>query len=90
MHHDELCPECFKVVGSPTRYKLVCIMGQSTLPLSVTDLTTAIGLKQPTITHHLQTLESVGAVVVKRDGNRKLYTINRRAHCFDECNIPTS
>lgn len=84
----ELCPDCFKVVGEKSRYNLVCILGKSKEGLSVKDLTELMGLKQPTITHHLQILQSVEAVDSKSIGTKKIFNLNRSAHCFEECKIP--
>lgn len=85
---EELCPECFKVVGVLSRYKLVCILGKIKKGTTVGDLTDKLGLKQPTITHHLNVLKSVGAVDVEDRGRERVYTLNRDAHCFEECQIP--
>lgn len=85
---EELCPECFKVVGDRSRYKLVCTLGRAKLGLNVKALTEVLKLKQPTITHHLQVLESVDAIHGQKLGRQKIYTLNRRAHCFEECKIP--
>src|SRR3990167_9585518 len=59
---EELCPECFKVVGERSRYKLVCMLGKVSNGMTVTELTERLKLKQPTVTHHLQVLRSVHAV----------------------------
>ncbi len=85
---EDLCPDCFKVVGVRSRYKLVCILGKAQNGMTVSDLTERIGLRQPTVTHHLQTLQSVDAVVATRSGREQIYTLNRDAHCFEECHIP--
>ena len=85
---EELCPECFKVVGEKSRYKLVCLLGRERSGMNVKELTKKLNLKQPTITHHLQILSSVDAVNSKRDGRTRVYTLNRDAHCFEECKIP--
>jgi DNA-binding transcriptional ArsR family regulator len=45
-------------------------------------------LKQPTVTHHLNVLRSVGAVTCEESGRERIYTLNRSAHCFEECHIP--
>lgn len=84
----ELCPDCFKVVGVKSRYRLVCLLGQAKDGLTVGALTTALGLTQPTITHHLQALASVDAVTATPHGRERIYTLNRSAHCFEECQIP--
>lgn len=84
----ELCPDCFKVVGVRSRYKLVCLLGKAKEGATVTELTNELGLKQPTVTHHLNILKSVSAVGVKEQGREHVYSLNRGAHCFAECKIP--
>lgn len=88
MAEEELCPDCFKVVGVQSRYKLVCLLGKSKNGMTVGELTDKLGLKQPTVTHHLQTLKSVEAVKNVQKGREQIYTLNRNAHCFEECQIP--
>lgn len=85
---EELCPDCFKVVGERSRYRLVCLLGKSPDGLSVAALTAELRLAQPTVTHHLQTLRSVDAVQSARSGREQIYRLNRDAHCFEECRIP--
>lgn len=85
---DELCPECFKVVGVKNRYKLVCLLGRYSDGMKVGDITASLDLQQPTITHHLNVLRSVNAVRSISNGRERVYKLNRKAHCFDECNIP--
>lgn len=88
MSEEELCPECFKVVGDKSRYAIVCILGKSAGGMTVKELTEHMGLRQPTVTHHLQALRSVSAVTVESRGRERVYKLNRAAHCFEECNIP--
>lgn len=85
---EELCPDCFKVVGERSRYNLVCLLGKSKNGQTVTELTNKMSLKQPTITHHLKMLQSVNAVHAKVSGREKYFTLNRSAHCFEDCKIP--
>lgn len=85
---EELCPDCFKVVGDRNRYKLVCLLGKAPEGLKVKDLTGKLKLKQPTVTHHLNILRSVDAVAATAAGREMIYTLNRDAHCFEECQIP--
>lgn len=84
----ELCPDCFRVVGVESRYKLVCLLGKSKGGITVGTLTKELGLKQPTITHHLNILKSIHAVDVEDRGRERVYSLNREAHCFEECKIP--
>jgi hypothetical protein len=84
----ELCPDCFKVVGERSRYNLVCMLGKTQTGMTVGELTGKMRLRQPTITHHLQVLQSVNAVESEPQGRKRLYKLNRKAHCFEECKIP--
>jgi hypothetical protein len=84
----ELCPDCFKVVGERSRYNLVCMLGKAEKGMTVGELTRNMNLKQPTITHHLQVLHSVQAVESESRGRERVYRLNRGAHCFEECRIP--
>ncbi len=88
VEEEELCPECFKVVGDRSRYKLVCMLGKASEGMTVGALTEELKLKQPTVTHHLQILKSVEAVEVVPQGRERVYRLNRDAHCFEECKIP--
>lgn len=85
---EELCPDCFKVVGTKSRYKLVCLLGRAEHGMTVTALTKNLKLQQPTVTHHLNILRSVGAIQSVDAGRERLYTLKRDAHCFEECKIP--
>ena len=85
---EELCPDCFKVVGVRSRYQIVCLLGKAKDGLTVSQLTEAVGLRQPTVTHHLRSLESVDAVRSISRGREQVYSLNRAAHCFEECQIP--
>ncbi len=85
---EDLCPDCFKVVGVESRYKLVCLLGKTKNGVTVGALTEELGLKQPTVTHHLNILRSVDAVEVLDRGRERVYSLKRGAHCFEECKIP--
>ncbi len=88
INEEELCPECFKVVGSESRYRLVCYLGKHTEGAGVTELVEFLKLKQPTVTHHLNVLKSIDAVSSEKRGKERVYRLNRNAHCFEECKIP--
>ncbi|MEK7194449.1 MAG: metalloregulator ArsR/SmtB family transcription factor, partial [Patescibacteria group bacterium] len=85
---EELCPDCFKVVGEQSRYNMVCILGKEKEGLTVGELTGRMKLRQPTVTHHLQVLKSVNAVHSEDRGRERIYRLNRGAHCFEDCKIP--
>ncbi|MCB9819509.1 winged helix-turn-helix transcriptional regulator [Candidatus Nomurabacteria bacterium] len=85
---EELCPECFKAVGDHNRYKLICLLGRAPEGLNVSEMTKNLELTQPTVTHHLNILKEVNAVTVLSEGRNRVYKINRKAHCFEDCQIP--
>ncbi len=85
---EELCPDCFKVVGERSRYNLVCMLGKAKEGMTVSELTEEMKLRQPTVTHHLTVLRSVNAVESEDRGRERVYKLNRDAHCFEECKIP--
>lgn len=85
---EELCPDCFKVVGDRSRYNLVCMLGKAKEGMTVGELTEQVKLKQPTVTHHLNVLRSVDAVKSEDKGRLRIYMLNRDAHCFEDCKIP--
>lgn len=63
-------------------------LGKAREGMTVTKLTAELELQQPTITHHLNVLRSVDAVTSVDSERERIYTLNRVAHCFDECKIP--
>lgn len=88
MNEEELCPTCFKAVGDKNRYRIICALGKKENGERVSALTDLLGLTQPTVTHHLQILQSVDAVQVEERGRERIYRLNRNAHCFEDCKIP--
>lgn len=88
MSETELCPTCFKAVGVESRYRIICVLGKMKEGSNVNTLTELLKLKQPTVTHHLTILKSVDAVFVEKRGRERIYTLNRKAHCFEDCKIP--
>jgi ArsR family transcriptional regulator len=49
---------------------------------SVSEITDAIGLSQPTISHHLAILREAGLVDARPDGKQTLYTLNQERIAF--------
>jgi len=88
LSEEELCPTCFKAVGVQSRYKIICALGKKKTGATVSVLTELVGLRQPTVTHHLNVLKSIDAVLVEERGRERVYSLNRQAHCFEECKIP--
>jgi DNA-binding transcriptional ArsR family regulator len=63
----------FKIMGDKSRLKIVGVLAQG--ETSVSDLATLVGLKEPTVSHHLTKLSQVGLVSKRVDGNTHLYRL---------------
>src|SRR5450755_2450569 len=58
-----------KVVADPTRLRLLSLIASSADgEVCVCDLTVAVGLSQPTVSHHLKVMAGVGLVVRDKRG----------------------
>jgi MarR family transcriptional regulator, transcriptional regulator for hemolysin len=68
--------DALAAVGGSTPIWLVLQAVKSTEVATQGELATAIGVRQPTLTHHLDTLERAGLVTRTRDpGNRRVQRI---------------
>lgn len=76
----------FRAVSDATRLQLLSmIQASSDGEARVVDLTAAIGLRQPTVSHHLTTLFEAGVVERRKSGREVWYSIapRRRAMIAD-------
>jgi ArsR family transcriptional regulator len=66
-----------KALADPTRLRLLSLMmANPGLEACTCDLTEALGLTQPTVTHHLRTMASAGLIVPdRRVGNFTFYRV---------------
>jgi uncharacterized protein YndB with AHSA1/START domain/DNA-binding transcriptional ArsR family regulator len=62
-------------LAEPNRLRIVELLGAS--PRPVGEIATALDLRQPQATKHLQTLERAGLVVVHPLGRRRIYALRR-------------
>lgn len=63
----------FKVLSEPLR--LLILQELETRPLSVGELTTAVGATQPNVSKHLKMLQDAGIVARKQEGNTVIYSV---------------
>jgi hypothetical protein len=63
----------FKALGNDSRLKLVGLLAQG--ERSVQELATLLGLREPTVSHHLALLREVGIVRLRADGNTRWYAL---------------
>jgi DNA-binding transcriptional ArsR family regulator len=69
--------DVFSAVAEPRRRQILDVLADGERP--VNDITRLVGLAQPQVSKHLRVLRSVGAVVVRDDGRRRLYRLNGQA-----------
>ena len=62
-------------LAEPNRLRIVELLGGA--PRSVGEIASTLGLRQPQVTKHLQTLERAGLVVVHPLGQRRIYALRR-------------
>ena len=73
-------PDIFDVVADPTRREMLHILLESAAKgsgeMSVTELVSRTGLSQPTVSKQLKVLRDAGLVIVREDGQHRLYHLD--------------
>lgn len=73
----------FRALADPSRVQIVEYLARHGRPISVGDLTAAVGLAQSTVSQHLKILTDVRFVLVEPVGTARHYRINQRCvACF--------
>ena len=67
----------FKVLGNESRLKILGLL--ATEERSVGELAELLDLKEPTISHHLSMMKSLGLVNSRAEGNVRIYHLDTRA-----------
>ncbi|MEX0869438.1 MAG: metalloregulator ArsR/SmtB family transcription factor [Nitriliruptoraceae bacterium] len=68
--------QVFRALGDPTRLRLLSLIAtQPDAQACVCDLTAAVGLKQPTVSHHMKQLVGAGLVVREQRGKWAYYRV---------------
>jgi ArsR family transcriptional regulator len=65
------------VLANPIRLQLLHLLLKEETPICVCDLTTALGLKQPTVSHHLRLLKEAGIVEMEKRGVWSHWSVKR-------------
>lgn len=60
-------------IGDPHRLRLLYLVAEQ--PRNVTELTEALDIAQPTVSHHLRMLRERGLVTTERDGTSIYYSL---------------
>lgn len=69
----------FKALADPARLKIVNALARSAEPACVCQLVPALGLSQPTVSHHLKKLVDAGLLTREQRGVWAFYTLDRDA-----------
>ena len=69
--------DAFNAIAEPRRRQILDVLSGGERP--VNELVGLLGLAQPQVSKHLRVLREVGAVGVREEGRRRLYSVNGRA-----------
>jgi len=79
----EVYASWFRALADPTRVQIVEYLARQARPMPVSEIVTAIGLAQSTVSQHLKILAEVGFVKVDPVGTARHYRINENCvSCF--------
>jgi ArsR family transcriptional regulator len=65
--------QAFRVLGDPTRLRLLRLLAQA--PLNVTELVSIVGIAQPSVSHHLGKLRGLSLVREERQAGFSYYSL---------------
>ena len=74
-----LTSSLFKALADPHRVRIVNLLATNDEPVCVCDITTAVGLAQPTVSFHLKKLATAGLLRREQRGVWAYYSIDRSA-----------
>jgi ArsR family transcriptional regulator len=75
----EVTAQLFKALGDPARVRIVNLLARDPEPVCVCELTPALGLSQPTVSHHLKKLTTAGLLTREQRGTWAYYSLDREA-----------
>ena len=67
--------EFAKALADPTRQQIMSLI--CCRELSVGDIVEAVGVSQPTVSHHLAILKDAGLVSIRNEGKHAYYTLDQ-------------
>jgi ArsR family transcriptional regulator len=73
----EATARVFKALSDPARVRIVNLLARNPEPACVCELTPAVGLSQPTVSHHLKKLVQAGLLRREQRGVWAYYTLDR-------------
>lgn len=69
--------QVFRALADPARVRIVNLLAASDGPVCVCEFVPAIGLSQPTVSHHLKKLTEAGLLEREQRGKWAYYTLSR-------------
>lgn len=75
----EATARLFKALADPARVRIVNLLARNPEAVCVCELTPAVGLSQPTVSHHLKKLVQAGLLTREQRGVWAYYTLDREA-----------
>jgi ArsR family transcriptional regulator len=71
--------ELFRALSDPARVRIVNLLATSAEPLCACEFEPALGLAQPTVSHHLKTLVDAGLLEREQRGKWAYFSLERDA-----------
>ena len=75
----ESTAKLFKALGDPARVKIVNLLARSEEPVCACEFEPALGLAQPTVSHHLRKLTEAGLLEREQRGKWAYFSLRREA-----------
>jgi ArsR family transcriptional regulator len=69
----------FRALGDPARVKILNLLATSEAPVCACEFEPALGLAQPTVSHHLKKLTEAGLLEREERGRWAFFSLNREA-----------
>ena len=66
--------QALQALGEPHRMAIIAMLNDGERPAG--DFVNALPISQPTVSKHLSVLREAGLVTVRKDANRRLYSLN--------------
>ena len=80
-----MCVHCYKLASDESRHRILSLLKRA--PLSVSDLTRELQVKQPTVTYHLKLLHNLGLIRMEKQGKEHRYSLVSDNECFVDCGL---
>lgn len=64
----------FKVLGNESRLKILGLLANN--EHSVSELARKLGVREPTVSHHLAMMKRLGLLTMRPEGNSRIYALN--------------